>query len=239
MPDPKRREAITNFIEAAGDRETFQRWAEQSKPKFKAGYKAALTLTDVEQTIARNIIATQDERFQLDKEAGLLEHEVDNYVMHAWRRENPYTKKLSSNVRAQMLQTKPSFTKQRVFGTFFDGEKAGYAPVNKDIGFLFAAREHAADEAIAARAFIKSMLEGKAADGRPLVAVSGSGHPVEKEDAKKAHFIDPKTKPEDTGDYRTIDHPALRKWTWATTIRKVTRFSSRATWSFTRRHIRI
>ncbi len=151
----------------------------------------------------------------MDKAAGLLEHEVDNYVMHAWRRENPYTKKLVSNVRAQMLQTKPSFTKQRVFGTFFDGEKAGYAPVNKDIGFLFAAREHAADQAIAARAFIKSMLEGKAADGRPLAAVSGSGHPVEKEDAKKAHFIDPKTKTEDTGDYRTIDHPALRKWTWA------------------------
>lgn len=217
VPDPKRREAITNFIEAAGDRATLERWAEQAKPRFKAGYKAALDLTNVEQTIARNIIATQDERFELDKAAGLLEHEVDNYVMHAWKRENPYTKKLVSNVRAQMLQTKPSFTKQRVFGTFFDGEKAGYTPVNKDIGFLFAAREHSADQAIAARAFIKSMLEGKAADGRPLVAVSGSGQPIkEGEEPAKAYLIDAKTKPEDVADYHTIDHPALRKWTWAT-----------------------
>lgn len=217
VPDPKRREAITNFIEAAGDRATLERWAEQAKPRFKAGYKTALDLTNVEQTIARNIIATQEERFELDKAAGLLEHEVDNYVMHAWKRENPYTKKLVSNVRAQMLQTKPSFTKQRVFGTFFDGEKAGYVPVNKDIGFLFAAREHSADQAIAARAFIKSMLEGKAADGRPLVTVSGSGQPIkEGEEPAKAYLIDAKTKPEDVADYHTIDHPALRKWTWAT-----------------------
>jgi hypothetical protein len=217
VPDPKRREAITAFIEAAGDRATLEKWANEAKPKFKAGYKAALTLTNVEQTIARNIIATQDERFELDKAAGLLEHEVDNYVMHAWKRENPYTKKLVSNVRAQMLQTKPSFTKQRVFGTFFDGEKAGYSPVSKDIGFLFAAREHAADQAIAARAFIKSMLDGKAPDGRPLVAVSGSGRPIgEEEKPAKAYLIDARMKPEDIADYRPIDHPALRKWTWAT-----------------------
>lgn len=216
VPDPKRREAITAFIEAAGDRATLEKWANEAKPKFRAGYKAALTLTNVEQTIARNIIATQDERFELDKAAGLLEHEVDNYVMHAWKRENPYTKKLVSNVRAQMLQTKPSFTKQRVFGTFFDGEKAGYSPVSKDIGFLFAAREHAADQAIAARSFIKSMLEGKASDGRPLVAVSGSGRPIaEEEKPAKAYLIDAKTKPEDVADYKSIDHPALRKWNWA------------------------
>lgn len=216
IPDPKRREAVTNFIEAGGDRATLEKWAAEAKPKFKAGYKAALTLTNVEQTIARNIIATQDERFELDKAAGLLEHEVDNYVMHAWKRENPYTKKLVSNVRAQMLQTKPSFTKQRVFGTFFDGEKAGYSPVSKDIGFLFAAREHAADQAIAARAFIKSMLDGKASDGKPLVAVSGSGRPIaEEEKPAKAYLIDAKTKPEDVADYKSIDHPALRKWNWA------------------------
>ncbi len=35
VPDPIRREAITNFIEAAGDRETLQRWAEQSSQNLK------------------------------------------------------------------------------------------------------------------------------------------------------------------------------------------------------------
>jgi hypothetical protein len=216
VPSAARREAITNFIEAGGDSAKLQTWAEQGKAKHKPGYRAALTLTNIEKTIARNIIAHQDERFEIDKAAGLLEHEVDNYVMHAWKQENPHTRKLVSNVRAQMLQTKPSFTKQRVFGTFFDGEKAGYAPVNKDIGFLFAAREHAADQAIAARAFIKSMLEGKASDGRPLVAVSGAGRPLaEGDEPPKAYLINATTKSDEIADFRPIDHPALRKWTWA------------------------
>ncbi len=161
--------------------------------------------------------AHQAERFEIDKEAGLLEHEAENYVQHVWKRENTYTKKLISNVRAKTLETKPSFTKQRVFGTFFDGEKVGYSPVSKDIGFLFAAREHSANQAIAARAFIRSMLDGKASDGRPLVSVSGSGRPIsEEENPAKAYLIDAKMKPEDIADYRPIDHPALRKWTWAT-----------------------
>jgi hypothetical protein len=216
-PDSKRREAITAFIEADGDNATLEKWTAEAKPKFKAGYKGALTLTDAERAIARNIISHQAERFEIDKEAGLLEHEAENYVHHVWKRENPYTKRLISNVRAKMLETKPSFAKQRVFGTFFDGEKAGYSPVSKDIGFLFAAREHSANQAIAARGFIRSMLDGKASDGRPLVAATGSGRPIADEaKPSKAYLIDAKMKPEDVADYRPIDHPALRRWTWAT-----------------------
>ncbi len=217
VPVKTRREAISNWIEAGGDAATLKDWASRSKEQLKAGYEQALTLTPTEKTIARNLMASQDERFQMDKEAGLLEHEVENYVMHAWKRENPYTKQLVSTVRAEMLKPNPSFSRERVFGTYFDGEQAGFAPADKDIGFLFAAREHAANEAIAARAFIRSLLEGEAQDGRPLASVSGSGRQVEKRDAgAEAYFVDGKVKPEEIADYRSIDHPALRKWTWAT-----------------------
>ena len=217
VPVKTRREAISNWIEAGGDAATLKDWASRSKGQLKAGYEQALTLTPTEKTIARNLMSSQDERFQMDKEAGLLEHEVENYVMHAWKRENPYTKQLVSTVRAEMLKPNPSFSRERVFGTYFDGEQAGFAPADKDIGFLFAAREHSANEAIAARAFIRSLLEGQAQDGRPLASISGSGRQVEKKDAgAEAYFVDGKVKPDEIADYRSIDHPALRKWTWAT-----------------------
>lgn len=217
VPDSTRREAITNWVEAAGDDKTLQKWADASKGGAKKGYEAALTLSDQEKTIARNLMLAQDERFQIDKDAGLLEHEVENYVMHAWGRDNKYTGQVMNRVRTMMLETKPSFTKQRVFGTYFDGEQAGYRPVNKDVGFLFSAREHAANQAVAARAFIKSMFDGKASDGRPLAAVSGAGRTIDETDVPKAYLINPNAKPEEIGDYRPIDHPALRKWKWAST----------------------
>src|SRR5690242_19406161 len=225
VPDPVRREGMTNFIEAGGDVATLQKWAAASKGAAKRGYETALNLNDAERTIARNLMSAQDERFELDRQAGLLEHEVENYVMHAWGRTSKFTKKIVNTVRTMMLETKPSFTKQRVFGTYFDGEQAGYKPVNKDVGFLFSAREHSANQAIAARAFIRSLFEGKADDGRPLASVSGSGRKITAEETKlfednpeaKAYLIDAKTRPEEVADYRSIDHPALRKWTWAAT----------------------
>ncbi|MGC1687297.1 MAG: hypothetical protein WA734_16850, partial [Candidatus Acidiferrales bacterium] len=88
--------------------------------------------------------------------------------------------------------------------------------VSDDVGFLVTAYDLSFNRALSARAFIKSLLSGKASDGRPLVSVTGSG--VRLNDAEagpEAYIIRPNAMPGETGDYKTVDHPSLRKWKWA------------------------
>jgi len=60
----------------------------------------------------------------------------------------------SAGIMAEMdfnsLQTKPSFTKQRTFPTYFDTEQLGFKPKDTDVGFLTASQERAFREALAA-----------------------------------------------------------------------------------------
>jgi hypothetical protein len=70
------------------------------------------------------------------------------------------------------LQTKPSFTKQRVLPTYFDAEQLGFTPKDKDVGYLTAIHERSFREALAARAYIRALMDGKAADDKPLVITS-------------------------------------------------------------------
>jgi hypothetical protein len=105
------------------------------------------------------------------------------------------------------------YARKRIFDSYFEGEQAGYTP-NKDAGFLVANYDQTFNRALAARAFIKDLHEGKASDGRPLVELSGEGHPIEDEHGGGSILVNPHAKPEDIGDYRMIDHPALRGWKW-------------------------
>ena len=60
------------------------------------------------------------------------------------------------------LHTKPSFTKQRKIPTYFDAEQLGFKPKDKDIGFPTASHERAFREALAARDYIKALMDGEA-----------------------------------------------------------------------------
>jgi 2'-5' RNA ligase len=219
VPSKVKREAISNWIEAAGDDAVLRERAEKSKSPWKAGYEAALTLTDAEKTIARNVMNRNDATLEEAQKAGLLQQGVENYVRHIYA-DNP---KMISKVMAEMnftsLQTKPSFTKQRTLPTYFDAEQLGFKPKDKDIGFLTASHERAFREALAARDYIKSLMEGEAKDGRPLVVTSwSSAKELPETEGKKsaAYLIKPNIKPEEEyADYRRIDHPAMRGWRWA------------------------
>ena len=219
VPDKLRREAISNWIEAGGDDSLLRERAEKSVAPHRDGYEAALSLTDADKTIARNIMNRNDATLEEAQRAGLLQQGVENYVRHIWA-DNP---KMVSKVMAEMnfnsLQTKPSFTKERKLPTYFDGEQIGLKPKDKDVGFLTASHERAFREALAARAYIKSLMEGKASDGRPLVATSWASAkelPATEGIKSAAYLVKPNITPEaQFADYRPIDHPALRGWRWA------------------------
>lgn len=222
IPSKLRQEAITNWIQANGDATVLRQRAAASKPALRPGYEEALTLTPDEQTIARNIQNYLESRLQQGIEAGILKSGVDNYVNQVWKKENPATTKLKSDLFGDgKLNPNFKYAKQRIFDSYFTGEQAGYTPRNKSIGALIASYDAAFNKAVASRGFIKSLHEGTTAAGEPIVEVSGKTIPVPKDATlAEAFLIKPRLTSAVTADgrpYRTIDHWALRDWKWATT----------------------
>ncbi len=212
IPDKLRREAMTNWIQADGSDAVLQDRAARSTGRIKQGYELAMQLTPEEQTIARNISNHLDEMLERGIKAGVLEGGVENYVNQLWSRQNPVTKNLLSEVQEGKLQPNFRYAKRRIFNSYFEGEQAGFKPADKDIGFLISAYDSAFERALASRGMIASLLTAKSSDGRPLVAASGKGIPVGGEGG--AHLIRPNVKPSAVRDYKPVDYPALKKWTW-------------------------
>lgn len=221
VPDKDRRVAITNWIQANGDENLLRQRADASAPEHRGGYETALRLTDEEQNLARNIQNHFEAKFAEAQRLGMLSHAIENYIPQVWdTSDNPTATKLRAAAAFNELQPNPSFLKQRIFDSYFDGEQAGFAPRDKDVGALIANYNQAFNNAIASRAFIRSLHEGTASDGRPLVEVAGTGSRVDTNGVPPndvdSYFIRPKVKPEDALDYKVVDHPALRGWKWAT-----------------------
>lgn len=216
IPDKTDREAITNYIQADGDESLLRARAAASDPKYAKGYEAAAKLGDAERLAAANISNYFDAKLQQAKDVGMLRDGIENYITQLWDRPNPVGQKLLADVDYGKLNTNPSILKKRILASYFDGEQAGFTPKNKDVGFLVATYDQAFNKAVASRAFIKSMLDGTAKDGRPLLAANGDTAAPVKDAAGdvSAYAIRPKMIDEQYGDYKPIDHPALRKWTW-------------------------
>lgn len=214
-----RRVAISNWIEAGGDDDVLRERAAKSGFPYKAGYETALKLTDVEKTIARNIMNRNDATLAEAQKAGLLQQGVENYVRHIYADNPKYERRVMAEMNFNSLQTKPSFTKRRTLPTYFDAEQLGFKPKDKDVGFLTASHERAFREALAARDYIKALMDGEAGDGRPLVITSWSSAkelPAIEGEKSAAYLVRPNIRPEEEyADYWRIDHPALRGWRWA------------------------
>jgi len=219
VPDKLKREAISNWIEAGGDEDVLTERVAKSAAPHRDGYEAALNLNDAEKTIARNIMNRNDATLEEAQRAGLLQQGVENYVRHIYADNPKMVAKVAAEMNFNSLQTKPSLTKQRKLPTYFDAEQLGFKPKDKDVGFLTASHERAFREALAARDYVKSLMEGKAADGRPLVATSWASAkelPAAEGQKSAAYLVKPNIRAEEEyADYRRIDHPALRGWRWA------------------------
>jgi GGDEF domain-containing protein len=219
VPDKLKREAISNWIEAGGDDDLLTERTAKSATPYRAGYEASLNLTDAEKTIARNIMNRNDATLEEAQRAGILQQGVENYVRHIYADNPKMVAKVAAEMNFNSLQTKPSFTKQRKIPTYFDAEQLGFKPKDKDVGFLTASHERAFREALAARDYVKSLMEGKASDGRPLVATSWASAkelPATEGQKSAAYLVKPNIRAEEEyADYRRIDHPALRGWRWA------------------------
>lgn len=220
IPDPLKREAITNWIQAGGDEALLRERASKSDSKYRKGYEAALKLTDEEKAHAKNISKYLEDMLQEGIDSGMLNHGIENYITQVWKKENPVTQKLQASLQGGKLNKNFQFAKKRVFDSYFEGEQAGYEPASKDVASLIAAYDLSFRKTEAVRAFVKSMTEGKAQDGKPLVELSGYAQPVGEEGKPPdSYLIKPTARPEgavtaDGRPYVSINHPAFKGWKW-------------------------
>jgi hypothetical protein len=224
-PDKVRRGAIGIWMEAGGNADTLAEWAATIKndattKKFSPIFEAATNLTDAERTIAQNTLNRNDASLAEMQKAGILSDGVENYLMHVWKNNSKMIAQVKAQANFATLRTTPTFAKERVIPTYFDGIVKGFTPNDLDYAALTSAHERGLREALAARGFIKQLKNGKASDGRPLVVTnSASANAAGTDGVDSAYFITPNTQHgDDYSDYKVIDHPALRGWRWATEI---------------------
>jgi N12 class adenine-specific DNA methylase len=218
VPSRLAREAIVNVMESGGeDQQTLQDRAAQVPSRFRAGYEKAQHLDDTQRAVANNYRVLMDHALDMARKEGVLENAVEDYIQHIWKtlpgkKAKQWMKGAMAELNLSGLQPRPAFTRKRVWETYFEGEMAGAIPENKDAAFLVGYHLNSLYNAIADRAFIKSLFEQTAEDGRPR-AVVGGGVSIAKPEGD-AVFVKPQTKDANTGDYRVINHPALRRWKW-------------------------
>lgn len=217
IPDLRRREAISNWIDTGGNEALLQRAADETRPEFRQGYLDAMNLTPDELVFARNVQNYFDSMLAKAQSEGLFEHGVENYLHRIYEPESPEVNAYVQELRG--LSTSPGLAKKRFYQFDFEAEKAGKRPV-KDVAERLAAYDQAFNRAIAARAFVKAVRDLKEKDGRPKVDVAGIGVPVSEEGVNKSTLVKPSSKPEskeaidNRADYIEYDHPAFRKWKW-------------------------
>ncbi|HTA24728.1 MAG TPA: hypothetical protein VK763_14445 [Terriglobales bacterium] len=219
---PLEREAMVNYLEAGegGNADDILRErAAQSKPHLRPGYELARKLTDAQRTIVNNVRTEMDAQLEEAQKAGIVEHGVQAYIQHIWKHLPDKAKQNYAGLLAEMnlrsLQPNPSFSKRRVWATYFEGEQRGAVPALKDIGFLVANHYVSLAQAISDRKFIRALTnELKTEDGQPVGIVAGGVKIADREKGDAAYFIKPR-QTKNPGDYVHVDHPALRKWKWA------------------------
>lgn len=219
VSSPIKREAISNWIEAGGDLDVLRDRAAKSKDKFKKGYQAALELSPSEIKVAQLLNQYFDDMFRQGFDNGIIKNMLEDYITHIGVKEdNPALGKLQYDLASGKINTSFQYARQRTFDTFFDLEQAGYRAASKDFADILGVYSQTFNKAIYSRAFVKNMTKGKASDGRPLVAQSGSGSLTEATETTptQAMMVNPFTKGHEEFDYKSINHPAFRNWYWST-----------------------
>jgi hypothetical protein len=242
IPDPARREAIGNWIEAKGEaartgethQQVLDRWAATNQAKkYQKGYEAAKALTPEEQAFAGKVERFYDSKLALAQKWGVVRDGLDAYVNRIFKQRSGAT---ASGLQGGRLKTNASFSKHRYYQTAFEAEQPalhattgakipGLEHVTKDIGEKMAAYSMELNKVIAQRQLIADLSKTTASDGRPAVFPSGSSRTITKDDKPTAYLTFPRAKAEVVNkisgdkepahDYKPIDNAALlQKWKW-------------------------
>jgi hypothetical protein len=236
VPNPLDREGITNWIQAGGDSDLLKYRLENAPDAYKPGYAAALRLSDEQKTVARNVMNYFDEKLDEGRKAGMLQEGINNYVNQAWAKAPKDTKALLSTMNNSKLSTRFKGAMPRVFGSYSEGERLGWVPQTKDIADLVPTYDQSFTRSLASRQLVRWLASGVASDGKPLAVKLGGrstipetgapesvestmfGNQVKRAEPEPLPMLaNPDIRGEAARGYVSLDHPALKDWSFAGT----------------------
>lgn len=217
VPDKLRREAITNYMNAAGDDDLLRRQAESTTNKrLQRGYEVARNLTQTEKNISDKVRDYFDTQLSVGQQHGFLHAGIEDYLPNVWKG-SKFPSDLLSSARNYDLRPNAQFMKNRFFTDYFHGEQLGYEPKDKDIGTLVAAYNQSFNKAVSSRAFVERLKTVNMPDGRPAVAAPAAmGKTFNPSPDDIVHIIGRGFPDEKLKGFRPLDHPALQGHQWAT-----------------------
>lgn len=229
-PDKLARIGMTHFIEAGGDPRKLDEWSVMAAERWKMRrgdpnidprlknhlaesvehYKAATELTPQQEGVAMKIKQHLDDMLQLAKDNGLLEYGARNYVRHLY--ETADAADLIKLLDTNELNPNPGFIEKRIFRTYWEAENAGMIPRNKDLGYLVTAYDKSFNQALASRGMMRSLLDGRGQDGRPLAAIRLRGKWVTVDDAHQPLVLEQRERPNSLAGYKYLEHAPTRNF---------------------------
>jgi len=228
VPDARRREAVTNYVQAGGDMTKLQAWEAASTGERRLGYEAAQSLTPAELAVAARTRKFYDEAGALATKEGVLKGWHQDYVNKVWKDRMVSGKKVGGGAGAGKLSRSFVFGKRATHANFFEGEQDGLVPATKDVSKLMGIYLHELHKTIATRKLIKDLTTRTASDGRPLAAplggvvpqpgTGGAGKsnvmvlPSMKGKVRFGANVAGKPNMVEIGDYQRLNHPALAGW---------------------------
>ncbi len=227
VENPLRQQAISVWLDAGGDESLLRYQASAVPERYAPVWREALKLTPKEKELALRIKRDFEDKLHDGQKSGLIEKGREDYgVPQVWKKppesdpqvEAEGKKGNPGNPNARLDPRDPFFSFQRTHPTYFDGIMAGGVPQSLRIGDLVAHYNQAFHKALTSRAAIWAMKNELAADGRPIVKISGNARQVSGAEAGTGtYFVDSKARSqsdvaEDGRPYRPIDHFAMRDW---------------------------
>lgn len=223
--DRSKLRALSNWINAGGDKEMLARQAQLAKdPVTRKTYEDALKFGGEEEKLARAIRQYHDEMLERGQRESVLEEGLDNYLHRYYRESDPVLEKKLAALRYMQFTKDFAGFKKRYYDSDFEAEQAGLKP-EKDAAKRILAYDYGFNRALIAREFVRKSFDtvnAVAKDGRPELDIAGSGTRIEG-DGEGVTLIKPKTRLDTgdakdyRGDYVQFDHPAFKKWKFATT----------------------
>ena len=226
VPDKARRDAISVYREAGGDKAVLRKWAQETpQGKLQGKYVLALNLTDQEKKVADGITELYQKLLERGQKYGLIDQARMNYVTHLVQRGDAVGKEAMKGLSSGKLVSAFKFGRESDFPTIHDAEQAlgtndfgqtfRYKVATSDAADLMGIYISEMEKTINTKDLIKNLTEQKAKDGRPLAVPAGAvKSSVNGETGDKTLVVKPREVDKDYSDYRGVDHYALNDWKW-------------------------
>lgn len=185
------------YQELAGQGHVKSNYAKDEIEKLHRAYQAAIGARPEVRQLGRELRDHFSEWFERAHEKGVIGDAINNYITQIWEKDanNAAANRLASDYRTGNFHTNVSMARERTFANAFEGQLLGRKLAAKDPTAILGNYVNKVGEAIAARDAMDRLrdLGLRASDGRPVVAMAGTGQRVQNEDGSTTVMVNPKS----------------------------------------------